>query len=57
MLTEAAARWITSVAFFFRDPGLLEVRPDNKLITDCWLGDEIIEMVPKQQWTEYTVTS
>jgi len=49
MLTEAAARRITSVAFFFQDSGLLEVRAENRLNTDCWLGDEVIGMVLKQQ--------
>ena len=57
MLTEVAARWVTFVAFFFRDPGLLEVRTDNRLNTEYWLGGEVVRMVPKQQWTEYTITS
>jgi len=48
-LTEAAARWTTFVALFFRDPGLSEVRADNRLNTDCWLGGKVVGMVPKQQ--------
>jgi len=34
MLTEVAARWVTFVAFFFRDPGFLEVWIDNRLYTN-----------------------
>jgi len=48
MLTDAAARWITFVAFFLRALGFSEVWADNQLNTDCWFG-EVGGMVPKQQ--------
>jgi len=49
MLTEAAARWSTFVAFFFRDLDFSEVWTDNWLNTDCWLGGKVVEIVLKQQ--------
>jgi len=57
MLTKAAARWTTFVAFFFWDSSFLKVQADSRLNTDCWLGGEVMEIVPKQQWTEWTITS
>jgi len=57
MLTEAIARWTTFVSFFFQDPGFSAVRADNWLNTDCWLEKEVVGMIPKEQWTEWTITS
>ena len=45
-VTEAATRWITFVAFFFRDPGLLEVRADNRLNIDCWFEGKLSGWFP-----------
>jgi len=50
MLTEAAARWTIFVVFFFWDLGFLEVQTDNRLNNDCWLGEAVMGIVPKQLW-------
>jgi len=57
MSTEAVAIWLTFIAFFFWETSLLEVQAENRLNTNCCLGDEVIKNVPKQQWTECTITS
>jgi len=46
MLTEAAARWTTFVALFFRDLGFSEVRADNRLNTDCYLEERLWGLFP-----------
>jgi len=57
MLTEAAARWRISFVFFFWGLDLSEVCTDNRLNTDCWFGEDVVGIDPKQHWIEWIITS